>query len=54
MQNRALAASLPPIKSPEIYLEQNGGDYERALEAVKRTNPEVIRKIELRRASGEK
>jgi hypothetical protein len=54
MQNRGVAESLPPIKSPEYYLEKYGGDYEKALEAVKRSNAEVDREIEARRAAGEK
>ena len=53
MANRAAAESLPPIRSPEEYLQKYGGDYEKALEAVKRTNPTVNAAIEARRARGE-
>ena len=54
MSNRPLANSLPKINPPEYYLQKYGGDYEKALAAVKRTNPRVNAEIEARRATGEK
>jgi RHS repeat-associated protein len=54
MSNRELAESLPPIKPPAEYLKKYGGDYEKALEAAKRTNPKVNAEIEKRRAKGVK
>jgi hypothetical protein len=53
MQNEALANSLPPPKSAEEILKKYDGDYEKAIEAAKRTNPDVNRVIEGRRAAGE-
>jgi hypothetical protein len=53
MQNQELAKSLPPPKIPEEVLQKYGGDYEKAIEASKRTNPGVNKTIEERRASGE-
>jgi len=54
MSNGAAAESLPPITTPKEYLAKYGGDYEKALEAVTRTNPTVNVIIEARRARGEK
>lgn len=53
MQDQALARSFPPPKTPEEVLQKYGGDYEKAIEASKRTNAEVNRSIEeLRRQGG--
>jgi hypothetical protein len=54
MQDQALAQSLPPPKTPEEILQKYGGDYEKAIEASKRTNPDVNKAIEdLRREGGQ-
>lgn len=54
MQDQALAKSLPPPKTPEEILQKYGGDYEKAIEASKRTNPEVNKAIvDLRRREGQ-
>lgn len=49
MQDRRAAARLDkesPIKPKEEYLEKYGGDYEKAIEASKRTNAQVNKRIE--------
>jgi hypothetical protein len=49
MKDRRAAARLEkesPIKSPEEYLAKYDGDYEKAIEASKRANPDVNRRIE--------
>jgi hypothetical protein len=53
MQNQELAKALPPPKTQEEVLQKYGGNYEKAIEASKRTNTGVTRVIEERRASGE-
>jgi len=54
MQDQALAKSLPPPKTPEEILRKYGGDYEKAIEACKRTNPKVNKAIEEMRGRGER
>lgn len=49
MRDRRAAARLDkesPIVTPEKYLAKYNGDYEKAIEASKRTNPEVNKRIE--------
>lgn len=49
MKDRRAAARLDkesPIKPKEEYLEKYGGDYEKAIEASKRTNAQVNKRIE--------
>jgi hypothetical protein len=53
MQDQALAQSLPPPKTPEEILQKYGGNYEKAIEASKRTNPEVNKAIDELRRRGE-
>jgi hypothetical protein len=54
MQDQARAQSLPRPMTPEEVLQKYGGDYEKAIEASKRTNSEVNKAIEeLRRKEGQ-
>ncbi len=53
MQDQDLAKSLPPPKSPDEVLAKYDGDYEKAIQASKRTNVEVDTAIEKNRQSGE-
>jgi len=53
MQNQDLAKSLPPPKTKAEVLSKYDGDYEKAIAASKRSNAEVNKSIEARRASGE-
>ncbi len=46
MQDQALAGSLPAPLTPQEYLLKYGGDYEKAIEASKRTNSTVNRMID--------
>lgn len=53
MQDQDLAKSLPPPKQADEVLAKYGGDYEKAIQASKRTNVNVDAAIEKSRQSGE-
>jgi hypothetical protein len=54
MKDQALAKSLPPLKTPQEILQKYGGDFEKAIAAAKRTNPDVNKAIDEIRGAGDK
>ena len=53
MKNQELANSLPPPKTPSEVLNRYDNDYEKAIEAARRTNAKVNKSINERRSKGE-
>jgi len=54
MKDQRLAESLPPPKTPEEILAKYGGDYEKAIRASRRTNPDINKQVdELRKKENE-
>ena len=54
MKDQGFAESLLPPSTPEAILQKYGGDYEAAIRASKRTNPQVNKAIEEQRLMGDK